>query len=65
MRCLKDRKTNSQVRMLHNVVVVQSRQGWKQAEVFRAIADAQAGIACEFCGTCNRWKPLDCRSEHS
>jgi len=64
MRCLKDRKTNPQVRVLHNVKAVQSRKGWKQAEVLRAIGDAKAGIAYEFCGTCNRWKPLDCRSEH-
>jgi hypothetical protein len=55
--------TNPQVGKLHNVRAVQSRKGWKQAEVLRAIADA--GIAYEFCETCNRWKPLDCRSEHA
>ena len=65
MRCLKGCKTNPQVRVLHNVKAVQSRKGWKQPEVFRAIADAEAGIAYEFCETCKRWKPLDCRSEHS
>ena len=51
--------------MIHNVRAVQSGKGWKQPEVFRAIADAEAGIAYEFCETCKRWKPLDCRSEHS
>jgi hypothetical protein len=51
--------------MIHNVKAVQSRKGWKQPEVFRAIADAEAGIAYEFCETCNRWKPLDCGSEHA
>jgi hypothetical protein len=65
MRHLKNRRTNPQVRVLHNVKAVQSRKGWKQAEVLRAIADAEAGIAYEFCGTCNRWKPLDCRYAHS
>ena len=65
MRCLKGCKTNPQVRVLHNVKAVQSRKGWKRAEVLRAIADAEAGIAYEFCETCKRWKPLDCRSEHS
>ena len=65
MRYLKDCKTNPQVRMLHNVVAVQSRNGWKQAEVLRAIADAEAGITYEFCEICNRWKLIDCGSENS
>ena len=65
MRCLKDRKTNPQVRVLHNVKAVQSRKGWKQAELFRAITGAKEGIAYGFCETCNRWKPLDCGSEHA
>ena len=65
MNYLKGYKTNPQVRMLHNVRAVQSREGWKQAEVLRAIADATSGIAYEFCEICNGWKPLDCRSEHS
>ena len=64
MRYLKECTTNSQVRMIHNVRAVQSRSGWKRAEVLRAIADAKAGIAYEFCETCKRWKPLDCRSKH-
>ena len=65
MRYLKDYKTNPQVRKLHNVKAVQSRKGWKQAEVLRAISDAEAGIAYKFCEICNGWKPLDCRSQHS
>ncbi len=65
MRYLKDFRTNPQVRVLHNVKAVHSRKGWKQAEVLRAIADAEAGIAYEFCETCNRWKPIDCGSEQS
>ncbi len=64
MRYLRDCKTSPQVRALHNVRAVQSREGWKQAEALRAIADAEAGIAYELCGTCNRWKPIDCRSQH-
>jgi hypothetical protein len=65
MHYLKNRRTNPQVRVLHNVRAVQSRKGWKEAEVLTAIADAKAGIAYEFCETCNRWKPLDCGSEHA
>ncbi len=64
MHYLRDHKTNPQVRALHNVKAVQSRKGWKEADVFRAIADAEAGIAYEFCEICNRWKPMDCGSEH-
>jgi len=65
MRYLKGFRTNAQVRMIHNVRAVQSRKGWKQVEVFRAIADAEAGTAYKFCETCNGWKPLDCGSEHA
>jgi hypothetical protein len=36
--------TNPMVRKIHNVKVVQSRKGWKYADVEKAIADAKAGI---------------------
>jgi hypothetical protein len=65
MRYLKDFRTNPQISVLHNVRAVQSRKGWREAEVLRAIADAEAGIAYEFCEICDGWKPLDCGSEHS
>ena len=64
MNYLKGYGTNPQIGKLHNVRAVQSRKGWKEAEVLRAIANAEAGIACELCGICNRWKLLDCRSQH-
>ena len=64
MRYLKDYRTNPRVRLLHNVKAVQSRAGWTQTEVFKAIADAKAGVACELCETCSRWNPLDCGSGH-
>ncbi len=31
-------------RRLHNMMVVQSRRGWKYADIEKAIADANAGI---------------------
>jgi hypothetical protein len=64
MNYLKGYSTNPQIRVLHNVRAVQSRKGWKQAEVFKAMEDAGAGIAYEVCAICSRWKPLDCGSEH-
>ncbi len=64
MNYLKGYKTNSQVRLLHNVKAVQSRRGWTQAEVLKAIEDSRAGIAYEFCKTCGLWNPLDCKSGH-
>ena len=64
MRYLKDYKTNPQVRKLHNVKAVQSRKGWKAEEVHKAIADAYAGIAYEFCETCRGWNPIDCKTGH-
>jgi len=64
MNYLKGYRTNPQVRLIHNVKAVQSRKGWTKAEVEKAMADAQAGIAYEFCETCKLWNPIDCRSEH-
>ena len=64
MNYLKGYRTNPQVRMLHNVKAVQSRKGWKQDEVLKAIEDAGAGIAYEFCEERRLWRPLDCRSIH-
>lgn len=57
-------RTNAQVRLLHNIKAVQSRKGWTLAEVEKAMADAKAGIAYEFCEICKLWKPIDSRSEH-
>jgi len=39
---------NVQVRILHNVKVVQSRKGWTQAQCTQAIADARKGVAYNF-----------------
>jgi hypothetical protein len=64
MNHLKGYRTNPQVRILHNIKAVQSRKGWKQAEVFKAITDAEAGIAYEYCETCRSWNPLDCEAGH-
>ena len=61
---LKGYRNNPQIRMLHNVKAVQSRKGWRHAEVLKAIEDAGAGIAYEFCEACRLWRPLDCRSAH-
>ncbi len=41
---LRGAHTNPMVRKLHNIKVVQSRQGWKYADIEKAIADAKAGI---------------------
>jgi hypothetical protein len=38
------RVTNPQVRRIHNVTVVQSRQGWTKEDAYRAITDADHGI---------------------
>ena len=65
MNYLKGYRSNPQIRMLHNIKAVQSRKGWKEAEVFKAMHDARIGIAYEFCDTCGLWNPLDCKSEHS
>ncbi len=64
MDYLKGYRSNSQIRMLHNIKAVQSRKGWRQAEVFKAMDDARIGIAYELCDACGLWNPLDCRSEH-
>ena len=64
MNYLKGYRSNPQIRMLHNVKAVQSRKGWRRTEVLKAIEDAGAGIAYEFCEACLLWSPLDCHSAH-
>lgn len=34
-------------RRVHNIAVVQSREGWTMADVMKAIADAEKGIRYE------------------
>ena len=41
---MKGAHENPQVRRLHNIKVVQSRKGWKFADLRKAMADAAAGI---------------------
>jgi hypothetical protein len=60
MNYLSGYKTNPQVRKLHNVKAVQSRQGWKMDEFCKAIADANGGIASEICACCGKLTPPDC-----
>ena len=57
-------RTNPQIRRIHNLKAVQSRKGWTQAEALKALSDANSGLAYEFCDTCRRWTPLDCRGVH-
>ena len=64
MNYLRGYRTNPQVRLIHNVKAVQSRKAWTQVEVEKAMADAQDGIAYEFCEICKLWNPIDRRSEH-